>query len=187
MTAEPCGLRHVRARSPTPTTPCSRHLLDIGVWPRRHHRGTADAFVEVASRAIPKVPALRGRTVATLFFEDSTRTRVSFETAAKRLSADVLSFSAGSSSLKKGESLRDTVETIEAMGIDAIIVRHRRRGCPTAVAGWVADTVVVNAGDGWHEHPTQALLDCTPCARCCEAAATPGVGPLRGLAGGRRR
>ena len=118
-----------------------------------------DSFVEVASRAIPKVPALRGRTVATLFFEDSTRTRVSFETAAKRLSADVLSFSAGSSSVKKGESLRDTVETIEAMGIDAIIVRHRSSGVPDRIAGWVDGTVVVNAGDGWHEHPTQALLD----------------------------
>ena len=88
----------------------------------------ADSFVEVAQRANPKVPALRGRTVATLFFEDSTRTRVSFETAAKRLSADVLSFAAGSSSVKKGESLRDTVETIEAMGIDAVIVRHSSSG-----------------------------------------------------------
>jgi len=118
-----------------------------------------DSFVEVGHRANPKVPALRGRTVATLFFEDSTRTRVSFETAAKRLSADVLSFAAGSSSVKKGESLRDTVETIEAMGIDAIIIRHSSSGAPTQVARWVDDTAVVNAGDGWHEHPTQALLD----------------------------
>jgi aspartate carbamoyltransferase catalytic subunit len=119
-----------------------------------------DSFVEVAHRANPKVPALRGRTVATLFFEDSTRTRVSFETAAKRLSADVLSFAAGSSSVKKGESLRDTVETIEAMGIDAVIIRHSSSGAPIQVARWVPDTAVVNAGDGWHEHPTQALLDC---------------------------
>lgn len=119
----------------------------------------ADSFVEVAQRANPKVPALRGRTVATLFFEDSTRTRVSFETAAKRLSADVLSFAAGSSSLKKGESLRDTVETIEAMGIDAVIVRHSSSGAPFQVAKWVTNSSVINAGDGWHEHPTQALLD----------------------------
>ena len=97
----------------------------------------ADSFVEVGRRANPKVPALRGRTVATLFFEDSTRTRMSFETAAKRMSADVLSFAAGSSSLKKGESLRDTVETIEAIGIDAVIIRHASSGVPARVAGWV--------------------------------------------------
>ncbi len=103
----------------------------------------ADSFVEVAQRANPKVPALRGRTVATLFFEDSTRTRVSFETAAKRLSADVLSFAAGSSSLKKGESLRDTVETIEAMGIDAVIVRHSSSGAPFQVANWVSKLSVI--------------------------------------------
>ncbi len=118
-----------------------------------------DSFIEVARRDIPKVPSLRGRTVATLFFEDSTRTRISFETAAKRLSADVLSFAAGSSSVKKGESLRDTVETIEAMGIDAVVIRHSSSGAPARVAGWLTDTSVINAGDGWHEHPTQALLD----------------------------
>jgi aspartate carbamoyltransferase catalytic subunit len=119
----------------------------------------ADSFVEVGRRANPKVPALRGRTVATLFFEDSTRTRMSFETAAKRMSADVLSFSAGSSSLKKGESLRDTVETIEAIGIDSVIIRHASSGVPARVAGWVDHCSVINAGDGWHQHPTQALLD----------------------------
>jgi len=119
----------------------------------------ADSFVEVGRRANPKVPALRGRTVATLFFEDSTRTRMSFETAAKRMSADVLSFAAGSSSLKKGESLRDTVETIEAIGIDAVIIRHASSGVPARVAGWVDHCAVINAGDGWHQHPTQALLD----------------------------
>jgi aspartate carbamoyltransferase catalytic subunit len=119
----------------------------------------ADSFVEVGRRANPKVPALRGRTVATLFFEDSTRTRMSFETAAKRMSADVLSFAAGSSSLKKGESLRDTVETIEAIGIDAVIIRHGSSGVPARVAGWVDRCAVINAGDGWHQHPTQALLD----------------------------
>ena len=119
----------------------------------------SDAFVEVGRRSIPKVPALRGRTVVTLFAEESTRTRLSFETAAKRLSADVLSFSVDTSSVKKGESLRDTVETVAAMGVDAFVVRHASAGAPAAVARWV-DASVVNAGDGWHEHPTQALLDC---------------------------
>ena len=105
------------------------------------------------------MPSLRGRTVVTLFAEQSTRTRLSFETAAKRLSADVLSFSVDTSSVKKGESLRDTVETVAAMGVDAFVVRHTSAGAPAAVARWV-DASVVNAGDGWHEHPTQALLDC---------------------------
>jgi aspartate carbamoyltransferase catalytic subunit len=118
-----------------------------------------DSFVEVSERQIPKVPTLRGRTVVSLFFEDSTRTRLSFETAAKRLSADTMTFSVGTSSVKKGESLRDTVETIEAMGVDAIVVRHGSSGVPRQVAQW-ADASVINAGDGWHEHPTQALLDC---------------------------
>ena len=118
-----------------------------------------DAFVEVSNRPIPKVPALRGKTVAWLFYEDSTRTRLSFETAAKRLSADTANFSVGSSSVNKGESLRDTAKVVEAMGVDAIVVRHRSSGAPHRVAGWV-DAAVVNAGDGWHQHPTQALLDC---------------------------
>jgi len=118
-----------------------------------------DSFAEVGRRANPKVPALRGRTVATLFFEDSTRTRMSFETAAKRMSADVLSFSAGSSSVKKGESLRDTIETIQAIGMDAVIIRHSSSGVPARVAEWVDHCAVINAGDGWHQHPTQALLD----------------------------
>ncbi|MCU1491055.1 MAG: aspartate carbamoyltransferase [Acidimicrobiaceae bacterium] len=119
----------------------------------------ADSFAEVAERDIPKVPALRGRTVATLFFEPSTRTRLSFETAAKRCSADTMSFSASGSSMGKGESLRDTVETIDAMGVDVMVVRHSSAGAPARVAGWVG-AAVVNAGDGQHEHPTQALLDC---------------------------
>lgn len=119
----------------------------------------ADSFAEVGRRANPKVPALRGRTVATLFFEDSTRTRMSFETAAKRMSADVLSFAAGSSSVKKGESLRDTIETIQAIGMDAVIIRHSSSGVPARVAEWVDHCSVINAGDGWHQHPTQALLD----------------------------
>jgi aspartate carbamoyltransferase catalytic subunit len=95
-----------------------------------------------------------------LFYEDSTRTRLSFETAAKRLSADTMTFSVGTSSVKKGESVRDTVETIEAMGIDAVVVRHASAGVPHRIAGWIGERVaVVNGGDGWHEHPTQALLD----------------------------
>jgi aspartate carbamoyltransferase catalytic subunit len=118
-----------------------------------------DSFIEVTERSIPKVPTLRGKTVVSLFYEDSTRTRLSFETAAKRLSADTMNFSVGTSSVKKGESLRDTVETIQAMGVECIIVRHSSAGAPWQVAQWV-DAAVVNAGDGWHEHPTQALLDC---------------------------
>ena len=119
---------------------------------------TADSMAEVNSRQIPKVPALRGRTVASVFFEDSTRTRLSFETAAKRLSADVMTFSASTSSVNKGESLRDTIETLSAMGVDAFVVRHKSSGVPGLVTQWT-DAVVVNAGDGWHQHPTQALLD----------------------------
>lgn len=117
------------------------------------------SFAEVASRRIAKVPALRGQTVATLFYEDSTRTRLSFEVAAKRLSADTLNVAVKSSSVNKGESLRDTAETIEAMGIDAVVMRHGSSGAPWQLTQWV-DASVINAGDGWHQHPTQALLDC---------------------------
>ena len=116
------------------------------------------SFVEVTQREIPKVPALRGRTIVSLFYEDSTRTRLSFETAAKRLGADTMTFSLATSSVKKGESLLDTVQTIEAMGIDAIVVRHSASGAPHRVASWTTASVV-NAGDGRHEHPTQAILD----------------------------
>ena len=140
----------------------SRHLLsvdDLGADGIDEILRVTDSFVEVSSRAIPRVPALRGKTVVSLFFEDSTRTRLSFETAAKRLSADTMTFGVSSSSVSKGESLRDTVETIEAMGIDAMVVRHSSAGVPRQIAGWI-DASVVNAGDGWHEHPTQALLDC---------------------------
>jgi len=139
-----------------------RHLLsvaDLGADGIAEVLRLTDSFVEVSGRAIPKVPALRGKTVVSLFYEDSTRTRLSFETAAKRLSADTMTFSVASSSVSKGESLRDTVETIEAMGIDAIVLRHRSAGVPWRVASWVRASVL-NAGDGWHEHPTQALLDC---------------------------
>jgi len=140
-----------------------RHLLDIADLGGRagidEVMRLTDSFVEVSERPIPRVPALRGKTLAWLFYEDSTRTRLSFETAAKRLSADTMNFSVSSSSVKKGESLRDTAKTIEAMGIDAIVVRHASAGAPHRIARWV-DASVVNAGDGWHEHPTQALLDC---------------------------
>ena len=117
-----------------------------------------DTFAEVNRRPIPKVPALRGKTVVSLFYEDSTRTRLSFETAAKRLSADTMTFSVATSSVKKGESVRDTVETIEAMGVDAIVVRHRSAGVPWNIRRWTS-SAIINGGDGWHEHPTQALLD----------------------------
>jgi aspartate carbamoyltransferase catalytic subunit len=138
-----------------------KHLLgidDLGAEGISEVLRLADSFLEVTRRDIPKVPALRGKTVVSMFYEDSTRTRLSFETAAKRLSADTMTFSAGSSSLRKGESLLDTVRTVEAMGIDAIVVRHRSSGVPQRIAGWI-DASIVNAGDGWHEHPTQALLD----------------------------
>jgi aspartate carbamoyltransferase catalytic subunit len=117
-----------------------------------------DTFVEVTRRDIPKVPALRGKTVVSLFYEDSTRTRLSFETAAKRLSADVMTFTVGSSSVNKGESLRDTIETVAAMGVDAFVIRHRSSGVPWQVSRWTTASIV-NGGDGWHAHPTQALLD----------------------------
>ena len=118
----------------------------------------ADEFHEVMHRPIPKVPALRGKTVATMFFEPSTRTKLSFERAAKALSADTLSFSPGSSSLKKGESLKDTVLTVKAMGADLMVVRHTSTGAAWRVAEWT-DLPVVNGGDGAHQHPTQGLLD----------------------------
>jgi aspartate carbamoyltransferase catalytic subunit len=123
-----------------------------------HVLDTADSFREVGTRVIKKVPALRGRTVVNLFYENSTRTRISFEIAAKRLSADVINFSTGGSSVAKGESLKDTALTLEAMGADAIVIRHSSSGSPTTLSRWVAASVI-NAGDGTHEHPTQALLD----------------------------
>ncbi|MFA5785504.1 MAG: aspartate carbamoyltransferase catalytic subunit [Actinomycetota bacterium] len=138
-----------------------RHLLsaaDLSAEEVLRILDTAVSLQEISARAIKKVPTLRGRTVCNLFFEDSTRTRTSFELAAKRLSADVINFSARGSSVSKGESLKDTALTIEAMGVDAIVIRHPASGAPHRLAGWVKGTVV-NAGDGTHEHPTQALLD----------------------------
>jgi len=139
-----------------------KHLLsvaDLGAEGIEEVMRVTDSFVEVSERAIPRVPALRGKTVVSLFYEESTRTRLSFEMAAKRLSADTMNFSVSTSSAKKGESLRDTCQTIEAMGIDALVVRHSSAGVPWQVASWV-ECAVINAGDGCHEHPTQALLDC---------------------------
>jgi aspartate carbamoyltransferase catalytic subunit len=119
---------------------------------------TADSFKEVTGREIKKVPALRGKTVVNLFFEPSTRTRTSFELAAKRLSADVINFSPSSSSVVKGETLLDTARNIEAMQADIIVLRHSSAGAAETLAHGVKSSVI-NAGDGWHEHPTQALLD----------------------------
>jgi aspartate carbamoyltransferase catalytic subunit len=119
---------------------------------------TAAELKDIALRPIKKVPVLRGRTVCNLFYEDSTRTRISFEVAEKRLSADVINFSAKGSSVSKGESLKDTALTLQAMGVDAIVIRHQASGAPLRLTEWV-DAKVLNAGDGWHQHPTQALLD----------------------------
>jgi aspartate carbamoyltransferase catalytic subunit len=119
---------------------------------------TAATFQADGPRIMRKYPTLRGKTVVNLFYEASTRTRTSFELAAKRLSADVVNFSVSGSAVEKGESLKDTAQTIEAMGVDAIVIRHGSSGAPNRLAGWVSASVI-NAGDGMHEHPTQALLD----------------------------
>jgi aspartate carbamoyltransferase catalytic subunit len=140
-----------------------RHLLsagDLDLADALLVLDTAEQLAATQQREIKKLPTLRGRTVVNLFFEDSTRTRISFEAAAKRLSADVINFSAKGSSVSKGESLKDTALTLQAMGADAVVIRHGASGAPhrLAASGWV-DGAVVNAGDGTHEHPTQALLD----------------------------
>src|SRR6185437_9873292 len=139
----------------------NRHLLSAADLSRDDALlvlDTAEELARLADRPIKKLPTLRGRTVVNLFFEDSTRTRTSFEVAAKRLSADVINFSAKGSSVSKGESLKDTALSLEAMGSDAIVVRHSASGAPHRLAHWIRGSVV-NAGDGTHEHPTQALLD----------------------------
>lgn len=140
-----------------------RHLLsaaDLDLAEAVHVLDTAGQMAATQAREIKKLPTLRGRTVVNLFFEDSTRTRISFETAAKRLSADVINFSAKGSSVSKGESLKDTALTLQAMGADAVVIRHQASGAPHTLAhsGWTHGAVV-NAGDGTHQHPTQALLD----------------------------
>jgi aspartate carbamoyltransferase catalytic subunit len=139
----------------------NRHLLsmhDVSAEDVIRILDTAESFREVGSRVIKKVPALRGRTVVNLFYENSTRTRISFELAAKRLSADVINFTTSGSSVSKGESLKDTALTLQAMGADAIVIRHSSSGAPHRLTSWVKGSVL-NAGDGTHEHPTQALLD----------------------------
>jgi aspartate carbamoyltransferase catalytic subunit len=140
-----------------------RHLLDTRTLSRDDALQILDVAEDMADtqhREVKKLPTLRGKTVVNLFFEDSTRTRISFEAAAKRLSADVINFSAKGSSVSKGESLQDTAQTLQAMGADAVVIRHGSSGAPRTLAssGWIS-AGVVNAGDGTHEHPTQALLD----------------------------
>ncbi len=145
----------------TTTTGLPRHLLSAADLDRDQALlvlDTAETLSEIAKRPIKKLPTLRGRTVVNLFYEDSTRTRTSFELAAKRLSADVVNFAAKGSSVSKGESLKDTAWTLEAMGADAVVIRHHASGAPHRLAGWLKGSVI-NAGDGTHEHPTQALLD----------------------------
>lgn len=162
-----------------------RHLLSAADLDRAAAVSLLDTAAGMAAtqeREIKKLPTLRGRTVVNLFFEDSTRTRISFETAAKRLSADVINFSAKGSSVSKGESLKDTALTLQAMGADAVVVRHQASGAPhrLAHAGWV-ESAVVNAGDGTHQHPTQALLDAFTLRRHLVGAGDAGLG--RGLDG----
>jgi aspartate carbamoyltransferase catalytic subunit len=160
----------------------NRHLISAGDLSRDDALlilDTADELAHLSERPIKKLPTLRGRTVVNLFFEDSTRTRISFEAAAKRLSADVINFSAKGSSVAKGESLKDTALTLEAMGADAVVVRHSAAGTPHRLANWVRGSIV-NAGDGAHEHPTQALLDAfTIRRRLCpsrQSSSQPGQG-----------
>ena len=140
-----------------------KHLIDIADLTREEIVGLmdeADRFREALDgREIKKLPTLRGRTVMTLFYENSTRTRSSFETAGKWMSADVINLSASSSSVKKGESLKDTAATLEAIGADAIIMRHPASGASQLLRTWLPETSIINAGDGQHQHPTQALLD----------------------------
>jgi len=150
-----------RVDVPEAAKPKKRHLLDLQDWSAEEVAAlfnTADVMAQVMQRTIKKVPALQGFTVGTLFFEPSTRTRLSFERAARAQSADVISFAAGGSSLAKGESLKDTLRTIDAMQADLFVVRHEAAGVPHQLARWT-DAAIVNAGDGRRAHPTQALLD----------------------------
>ena len=136
-----------------------RSIAELGLGGVTYLLDLTTHMAEINSRPVPKVPALRGRTVVSLFLEDSTRTRLSFETAAKRLSAETMNFSVSTSSVNKGESLRDTIETITDMGVDAFVVRHKSSGIPWQIAQWTPASII-NAGDGAHQHPTQALVDC---------------------------
>ena len=155
-----------------------RHLLstrDLDLDASVRLLDVAEDMADTQQREVKKLPTLRGKTVVNLFFEDSTRTRISFEAAAKRLSADVINFSAKGSSVSKGESLKDTAQTLQAMGADAVVIRHPASGAPQTLAtsGWI-DAGVVNAGDGTHEHPTQALLDAFTIRRRVHGAASRG-------------
>lgn len=143
----------------------------------------AEDMADVQNREVKKLPTLRGKTVVNLFFEDSTRTRISFEAAAKRLSADVINFSAKGSSVSKGESLKDTAQTLAAMGADGVVIRHSASGAPAVLAasGWI-DASILNAGDGTHEHPTQALLDAFTIRRRLHGAAASRGKSLDGVA-----
>ncbi|MCJ1704961.1 aspartate carbamoyltransferase catalytic subunit [Rathayibacter sp. VKM Ac-2926] len=163
-----------------------RHLLST----RDLDRATAIGLLDIAedmsdvqNREVKKLPTLRGKTVVNLFFEDSTRTRISFEAAAKRLSADVINFSAKGSSVSKGESLKDTAQTLAAMGADGVVIRHHASGAPAVLAasGWI-DAAILNAGDGTHEHPTQALLDAFTIRRRLHGAAASRGKSLDGVA-----
>ena len=141
----------------------SKHLLGIEGLNKEdltHYINNALSFVEVSKRELKKVPALRGKTIINLFMEPSTRTRSSFEIAAKRLSADTINLGSSDSSTTKGETLRDTAKNLEAMAPDAIVVRHKESGAANFLAKHIPNTSIINAGDGMHEHPTQALLDC---------------------------
>jgi aspartate carbamoyltransferase catalytic subunit len=157
-----------------------RHLLSAADLDRNGAITILDTAEQMdralAGRDVKKLPPLRGRTVVNLFYEDSTRTRTSFELAAKRLSADVVTFSAKGSSVSKGESLKDTALTLEAMGADAVVIRHSYSGAPQQLSGWIRGSVI-NAGDGTHEHPTQALLDAFTIRRRLRS----GSGDLAGL------
>ena len=180
------------AHVPPPTPPAAvarrhRHLLDFADWTAEDVASlldTADVMAQVLTRPVKRVPALQGYTVATLFFEESTRTRLSFERAARAQSADVISFAAGSSSLKKGESVRDTLRTIEQLQADLYVVRHPSAGVPHQIARWT-DRAVVNAGDGRHAHPTQALLDAYTLRAALTEAGLPPQDRARPFAGRR--
>ncbi|KAM9865414.1 Aspartate carbamoyltransferase [Leucobacter aridicollis] len=157
-----------------------RHLLDTRTLSREDAiliLDTAEDMAATQQREMKKLPTLRGKTVVNLFFEDSTRTRISFEAAAKRLSADVINFSAKGSSVSKGESLKDTAQTLQAIGADGVIIRHPASGAAARLAssGWI-DAGVLNAGDGMHEHPTQALLDAFTMRRRLHGDASRGRG-----------
>jgi aspartate carbamoyltransferase catalytic subunit len=152
-----------------------KHLIGLADYSAddiNHVLSQATNFREILDRSVPKIPTLRDKTIVNLFYENSTRTRISFELAQKRMSADVVNFSASSSSTKKGESLKDTVRNIEAMKIDMVVVRHESPGVPHLLTKFI-DANIINAGDGAHEHPTQALLDLFTIQRH--------VGPLKGM------